>query len=398
MKVEGGIAGEFDFGDGVFNLHGKVRACIHVVGDLCAGAIGNVSRGRGGTGGAGACVELGPLSIGGGVQWQRVSEPFIWPFDGCKWSTFATKVRQSNVAHTSGAGPLTVTVRRGESPAVQLKGNGAAPFVRVSGPSGRLDSAAGTGFAHTPDGTIRIMRFENARAKLAVVGFQDAKPGTYTVEALPGSPAVVSVSETVDPPDAKATGAVTGRGTRRVLNYDVRRRQDQKVFFYEIGPGGTSNLIGAVAGGRGKLRFKPAPGRGRRRIAAQFQLAGIAAERKVIASFRPPSPLLPKPRRVTVRRSGTRLLVSWRRVPDAGRYEVAATMAGGLQRFTRTTRRRATVKGVPRYLSGRVTVRAVNRLQQSGPAPRRFRRSGRRPAAFRALPRCKVTRKKVRCR
>jgi hypothetical protein len=400
LSISGGVSAEVDFGEALFNVHGEVRACLHIIDDLCEGAVANVSRGRGGTGGAGACVQLGPLSIGGGIQWQRASDPFIWPFDGCKWSRFTAKVHGSAVHAAQAPGTYTVTVKKGEpSPAIQLDGVGGAPTIRVRGPGGQLfEAPAGKGFVRSPDNTIRILRFDGKSAKFAVVGFQNAQPGTYTVSTLPGSPAVAGIRQATNPPDAKVSGRVTGKGRFRTLSYKLRPRQGQKVTFQELQPGGEAKPIGTTARSRGRIRFRSGPGRGRRRVLAQFELSGIPAERKLVTTFKPQSPFLSKARRIRVRRSGNRLLVRWRPVSGAEHYEVAAALSGGRMKFARTRHARATVKGVPRWRSGRVTVRSVDQLRQSKVARSvHFKATGNRPSPFRPLQRCRVGARTIRC-
>lgn len=389
VTIEGGVAGEFDVTEGLFNLTGRVRACVADV--ACGGAIGAVSRGRGGTGGAGACVEVGPVQVGGGVQWQRVSAPFIWPLDGCKWSRFTAVVRGARAA---AAGGHVVHVRRGEpGRAIELRGEGGVPAVRVTGPGGlTLDSPAGAGLATSPDGAVRIMR--SPQTGLLVVGIESTRPGIYRIATLDGSPAVAAVAEASDLPDARVRASVSGRGALRVLRYDVGRRPEQRVTFYDVGRNGAAKAIGSIAGGgRGTLRFAPAPGAGMRRVEARFELAGLPAETRAVARFRPPSPRLATPRRVQVRRARTTLRVRWRPVAGAGRYELAVTTSSGPQRFLTTRRTSALVRGVPRAGAGRVTVRAVARLRTSAPARAGFRRLAARTSAFRPLPRCTARRR-----
>ena len=229
---------------GVFDIHGEVKACLYLADlDLCSGATGHVSRGRGGTGGGGACVDLGPVTVGGGVRWNDLSDPYIWPIDGCKWSPFRIQVRQSAVAArrkgkgpkasatqlvrgnvsravlareskvgVSQAGTYTIKVEKDKpSPVLRLDGVGTAPAIRVSGPGGVLEAPAGKGFVKTPDNKMRIMRYQGRLAKITSIGFQKADPGTYTVQVLPGSSPVVAVRQATDPPDAKVKGKVAGK-------------------------------------------------------------------------------------------------------------------------------------------------------------------------------------------
>ena len=113
--------------------------------------------------------------------------------------------------------------------------------------------------------------------------------------------------------------------------------------------------------------------RDRRRIEAQFELAGIGAETKTVAAFSPPSQHLGRPGRLTVRRSGTRLLVRWTGVAQAERYEVITTLAGGGQRITRTRRPSVTLSGVAASSAGEVRVSAVAPMRQSTSASASFR-------------------------
>jgi len=321
------------------------------------------------------------------------------PFDGCRWSEFedahvfdarsapaATRVR---AAQASGA--VVVTIRKGDrSRAIRLDGADGAPRVRVTAPGGRvLDSPEGPGTALTPD--IRILR--SAQLEATVVGLQDPWPGTYRIDPMPGSPAITEVSEANDPPPARVTARVRGRGARRTLVYDVLPRPNQRVTFVESGPGG-HRPIGTITGGRGTPAFSPAPGTGRRRIEAQFQLAGIGAETKTVATFTPPSTRLARPTHLTVRRRATRLLIAWTRVAGATRYEIVTTLTSGVQRITRTRHPNATISPVARASGGRVTVRAIAPLRQGRATAARLRASARRKSTrFGPLPRLKrVTR------
>jgi hypothetical protein len=404
VQLRGGMGGELDIDRERFNLHGSIEACL--IGEVCGRAVGNVSRAPGNLGGMGACISVSvfgeSISAGGGVRWNNLDDPYIWPIDGCKWSPFKIDVRGARAAQ---AGQHVIDVKEGAlSPVLKLYGEGGPPRVRVSGPGGqRLESVSDKNLDVSDGGKIRIIRFEgNQQAgPFTVVGLQNAAPGRYTVEPLPGSPTITKTARATDQPDAKVSGRVTGKGRRRVLQYEVRDRESQQVSFQEVEPGGSGSgrTIGVTSrGGKGKIRFTTAPGRSRRRIVAQFSLAGMNAERKTVASFRPPSLRLRKPRRVRVRRSGNRLIVNWRKVPGARRYEVAARLSGRRQVFGTTRRTRIVLKGVPRWLSGRVTVRAIDTMRQSAVAGRpRFRATRRRPSPFRPLLRCKVGSRTISC-
>ena len=93
---------------------------------------------------------------------------------------------------------------------IQLAGSTAAPEVRVTGPGGQsLQTPAGAGFAHA--GAIRILRSEQLR--VTAIGLQNARPGAYTIQPLPGSAPITSFGRASDPPDARVTATVRGTGT-----------------------------------------------------------------------------------------------------------------------------------------------------------------------------------------
>jgi hypothetical protein len=363
IQLIGRIDGEVNAANGRFSFVGRVRLCVADV--VCGGATAAVS-----SGGAGGCVELGPINIGGGVQWRRVTEPFLWPFDGCKWSRFIEpNVRGAGAAQTGG--PHVVEIERGDpSRAIELEGADGAPRVRVTGPGGEtLVGDPGPGITMNDD--IRIMRSE--RLKTTVVGLVDPRPGTWRIEPIEGSPAVSEITEAEDQPAAKVSARVRGKGDRRTLAYDIRERPNQRVTFIETAAG-AKRMIGTVAGGgRGSLRFSPAPGRGRRTIEAQFELAGMPAERLTLARFAPPSPRLERPARVRAKRRGKALVVRWSRVRGAERYEVVTNLRNGTQRLSKTRRTRVTLRRIRRSDGGRVRVRAMAELKQGKPRAARFR-------------------------
>ena len=257
IKIKGTTDGEFNLETGRFNLHGEVESCIAdipLLGDLCWGSTAHVS-----SAGAGGCIELALVSVGGGVRFSPF-EIFLWPLDGCKWSVY----REENVAGLKAAqagGRYTVRTEAGDaSRAVELRGADGAPRVRVTTADGKtVESSAGPGFT-TADG-VRIMRSE--RLKLTVVGLVKPAAGEHAIELLSDSPALAGVREAEDQPAARAKGKVSGRGSRRTFTYDVLRRADQRVRFFEVGPDG-SREIGSTAGGRaasGSHR-RPAAARG----------------------------------------------------------------------------------------------------------------------------------------
>lgn len=379
LSLGGGVNGEFNFASGRFNLGGGVHVCLDVgFDDVCAGASAVIS-----SRGIGACIEAG-IHVGAGVIYSPY-EFFLWPLDGCRWSIFQEKnVRGARVS----AAMQTISVEKGDpSRVIELRGSDGAPLVKVTGPDGQaLDSPADGGLVQR--GSLRIIR--SVPYKLTAIGLQDPKPGVYRIEPLSGSPAVTMVREAADQAAAKATVRVLGTETHRALAYDIRPRAAQRVTFTEVMASGLRRTIGTVSGGgRGKLRFSPTPGRGQRRIEAQFELAGLPAETLTVARFRPPSPALSRPARLRVARAGTSLRVTWAPVPGAAHYELVTSGSSGPQRIVRPRRPGATLKGVTRSTGGRVSVRATDRLRVGPPVSARFRATSPRQNRLGPLPRCR---------
>jgi hypothetical protein len=397
IQIDGGVSGAMNFRDKTLNLHAEAEACLLLIGKICAGAAVNVSRAPDDGGGAGGCIDIAGFHIGGGVLWKG-TKIVVWPFDGCKWSRFAVDVKPSLAS--AAAASRTIVVKRGApNPALKLFGKGAAPLVRVTGPGGQSLNSTDKGFDYSPGGHIRILRYQGNGVDFTVVGLEKAKPGTYTVTTLPGSVPFTEIDSATDPPDAKVTAKVTGTGSRRMLSYDIRNRPDQTVTFSDVNTGGAAKAIGTIhGGGKGTLRFTPAPGRGRRSIVAQFTLAGMPAERLTVAHYRPPSPQLPTPTHVRAVRHRTRLLISWRRVAGATRYDIVITDRGtGYQRLVATRGDSVVVTHIPLSVGGRVTVRATAGYRLSLAAGVSVRRLASPKNSFAQLGKCKLRKRKISC-
>jgi hypothetical protein len=383
ISMEGSLDGAFKASTGQFRLGGHVRGCI--IGVICRGATGVIS-----SHGVGACLEVGPVNIGGGVVY-RPFEIKVWLLDGCKWSRFdEISLRASDASATR-----VVRIAPGSpSRMIQLTGSTGAPQVKVTGPGGQaLQSSATSGFVNK--GAIRILRSD--QLKLTAVGLQNPHPGVYRIEPLPGSSSIKSFGEASDPPDAQVTASVQGTGARRTLVYHIRRRPDQRVTFSEVGGGSTATIGTVNGGGRGQLLFSPAPGTGVRHVIAQFELAGLPAESLTVARFSPPSPNLASPRGLVLRRRGNTLQVRWSGVPGATAYDIVVTPTDGVVQMEQSRTLDTTIRPIARFSSGVVSVRAVASLRNGGATVAHFSAIARRPTSFGPLAHCRGTAKLV-CR
>ena len=217
---------------------------------------------------------------------------------------------------------------------------------------------------------------------MTVVGLVHPVPGTYTIEFLPGSPAVKTVSQASDQPPARVSASVHGSGARRMLSYSVASRREQRVTFVEQARGG-SRIIGTInGGGHGRLGFSPVPGVDHRTVIAQFELAGLPAESVKVASFTPVSPRLTNVTGLKLVRHGLSLAVSWRSVPGATGYDLVARLSSSGERLVRTRGHSISLHGVARYDSGPISVRAIAVLRQGRTVTqRRLPQAERRPGS-----------------
>jgi hypothetical protein len=274
-------------------------------------------------------------------------------------------------------------------------------MIRVTGPSGTLDSTD-KGLDYTADGAIRIIRYQENGTTITSIGLQDAKPGSYRVETLPGSAPITQMATAEDNADAKVTARVTGTGSKRTLNYDVGARDGQNVTFYDVTGGGAGKALKTIkGGGKGDVSWSPAPGRVGREVVARFELDGMPAEDKVVARFKPPAPFLGKPARLAVKRGGKKkstLLVSWKKVKDATVYEVSVALADGTVLTKRTKSTKLTLTRILRSDSGQVAVVALAPMRHGKSAAKSFKRAEKEKTKFGDLKDCNVKKKKVSCR
>ncbi len=287
---------------------------------ICGGGLAIV-----GSEGVVACLNLAGLHPGFGLHPNLKVE--VWIIDGCKPSHFWVRdLRQTNGVAAGRAASFEVTP--GETVKnLTIAGIGGAPKVVVQGPGGARLTLDGDGFERS--GTLAGVRGDSFEA--TYIGVDHGTPGRYTITPLPGSVPLGKLMETRPGYDTSFTGTVTGSGPKLTLSYDARKEGGgQDVTFYEEGPN-VFHPIGSSTGGRGTIRFAPSPGpAGPRTIVAHATVDGVPIQDQTIARFtfvgtRPAA----RPARVTVRRVGGTLLVTWTPSPDAIRYGILVHRAGG---------------------------------------------------------------------
>ena len=361
MTINVGVDGEMWLTKGIFDFHGFGEVCIAGLACLLRADAWVTSTGFV------ACGEiLGELHPGAGYRWGD-TWPTVWLVDGCKPSNYWPQ-RPANaivLGPYSAQATRTFTVQRGErTKNVRLEGLGGAPRIEVRGPAGELVSTASGDFASGR--TIRVLR-QNA-GKVTWIGVANAAPGRYTVKTLPGSAGIARLASTRNE-DEHVRAKVIRAGGKRMLRYDVARVPGRRVTFFESGKS-LYRPLGSVTGGRGRLRLAPVGAGGQRQIVARVQLDGAPAPDRVVARYRVASPpRLVRPRALRMRRSGSSVAASWRRVSGAAGYAVVLRLSGGAQRVVRVPWQRTAVRlrGISLTEAGAISVRAVGLLGGWGP-------------------------------
>ncbi len=355
----GGLGAQFNARTRLFEADINASICLRGVKIACAGGLGVVS-----SKGIVACLKFGPLHPGVGLGTNLRYE--VWLFDGCKPSHYWVR----NIA-AAAVGDVSFTVAPGETVKnLRLEGRGGAPKVLVTGPGGETLSLGEDGL--TRNGVLVGLRSDQFGATFIGVG--NGKPGRYTITALPGSVPLGPLSETRPGYDTNFSGSVTGHGGDLTLHYDARKRGGgQKVTFYEDGKN-VSHALGSSSGGKGTLHFTPAVGAGgTRTIVARATVDGTPIPSQVIARFHfAGTGRTGTPHKLTVRRSGTALIINWSPVAAAVRYGVVVNYSGGTQKQVTVSARRHSLRvaAFPFTEGGQVSVSALGPLGDWGRAAR----------------------------
>ena len=181
--------------------------------------------------------------------------------------------------------------------------------------------------------------------------------------------AATAAAEGRPKPGVKAS--VRGEGRERTLRFRTPKVAGQRVTFAEESQR-VYREIGTTSKARGTLRFRPAPGPGgRRRIVAIVEQGGIPYAKLTVARYRAPSMRRPgRPRRVGLKRRGSKLLVGWSRVKGARGYRVRVALPRDGRRllfFPPPKRRGLRIRGLERSDLARVRVAALGPDLRPGP-------------------------------
>ena len=234
-----------------------------------------------------------------------------------------------------------------------------------------LTDPAGTVVTPAPatDATAPVIAAADPASPVTLVGLRKPKPGTWTIQAAAGSPAIASIGQgrALSPP--KITARPGGKGRARTLRYTVSGPPGTTVTFAEVAAGG-EHPIGTATRPSGTLRFTPSGGRGgKRAIVADIAVNGVGFARRTVGSYVAPSPRRPgKPRgRVSITRRGTSVTVRFGRSTGATGYAVTLTSSDRTKRLRILAARTRSIRFTNVHAGTRLSVR----VQGVGPDGRR---------------------------
>jgi hypothetical protein len=314
-------------------------------------------------------VDLGVWDgiLGWGVQSQPNNKPpkvgvLAGSCDVDAWHTAPASAAQAG-------GDPVVRVGSGLPAAViGVEGEGAPPHVALDGPGGKSIPAPASASGIVRGKGYMLIHSTADNTTYVIVG----KPavGEWKVQPQPGSAPIAQVQSADALPAPSVTARVERvRGGKQRLRYTVKRIPGQVVRFREVA-GDVAKALGTARGARGSITFTPAFGKGgTRKIVALVEQRGNPRTQLDVARFTAPAPrTLAAPKRVTLRRKGERLTVTWKPVTGAVRYVTEVATGDGRSLMFETKARRVVVKRMFGDAKSTVKVRAVRTDEKLGRA------------------------------
>ena len=357
LELSGSIDGWVD-GLSAFNVEGSIDACLDVWGPNPCGNAKVLLSSKGIAG----CVGVYGYYVGAGAIWGL--PPDFDAFTGCDLAPY----REIKPSSLRAAAELVRTRLPAGLPSAawEVRAKGGPVGVTLTGPGGQAITVS----RETPfvqQGNLYAQLREDGTTFVLV---NKPAAGVWTLSD-DGVARVVNVREARGLPAVQVDAAVGGRGRARVLRWRLRPIKGQRVTFAEVGTD-VRNAIVSTSSRRGSVRFRPADGpAGRREIVAIVEQDGQPRTTQTVGSYRAPGRLRPgKPRRLRVRRSGSRLVVSWVPNPSGFRHALYFQLGDGrrLVQVVPASRRAYTLKGVPRSASAKVKAYALSAVDAKGPA------------------------------
>lgn len=310
-----------------FSAKGSASVCLGTLGCL-GGEIAFSSKGMA------ACAKTSVVNFGAGYEWgpSVLWTPAIlldidFMFSGCSVADYEVERPPAGLRRAQIGATRPVTIEKGlPSAVVGVTGTGAAPNVALISPTGERFQLPAAG---QPLKTPGAIGFQVSDKNTTFFAIKKPVGGAWKVESLDATP-IASVGHAQGLPDPKIVARVQGTARRRVLKYSITPLRGQRVRFEERSKN-AAGVVGTPRAAKGTLRFSPASGpAGRRDIVAVVESFGKPRGEYKVASYVAPPPAKPLlPKRLQVKRAGTRLLISW--APQAGlsRYQLAVKLTDG---------------------------------------------------------------------
>lgn len=303
----------------------------------------------------------------------------------------------------------TVTISK-STPAIALKvrGNGAAPKVKVTGPDGSVAQSDPGAPSAKSEGKWFVA--ENDTDNSTSVLLINPAAGDWSVQPLEGSTTqIVTVETSAYEGTPQIIGGVgNAPGGRKVVNvgFDLppgtslaieeTGKDVQQTIGSPVKPGACDERVrSSPVGGSvscASLRFTPAPGAGgERKILAIVTRDGLELSRQVIATYQAKAWAKPgRPAKVGITRKGANVNVSWTESRGAATYAVTIQGSDGTsQTFSLAAKCRAVrIQGLGSDVRLKATVVGVRSDQTTGPKGRATLPAGK-PATKGGIPRAK---------
>jgi len=308
------------------------------------------------------CAGPAGLRVGFGRAWGASLQGFSGVCDVGPFRTAATARAAQGGVHRFTVGaerPLTV---------LAAKGRGAPPKVVVAGPGGvKVQTPAGPQALSTKD----VIVVQDDGADTTFVVLRRPAAGDWSISTVDGSSVLAGVRLARGLPPLRLTAKVSGRGSRRVLDWKATGLGGQRLQFVERS-GRAAALLTTTRKSSGRLRFTPDPALGANRTIQAVSFNGATPRStQTAARYRVAAPR--RPRRTTGLKLRKRVL-TWRAQPGITRYELALTRPDGTQTSHVARRARLPLAGLPKKGTLRVAIVAVNGQGRTGPiATARFK-------------------------
>jgi hypothetical protein len=364
FKAEAGVDGWFY--DKAFNIEGFAEVCAGVCID---GRLVFSSKGFAGC--AHAAISIGAGITWGSDLWLGLVNPILLlrNFDpmpiGCDVGDYRAQAASARAAQSGGERSVTFAAGL-PAGIVGVIGRDGPPHVALVGPDGtRLEPLPGA-----PVNTPKAFAFQSVEKRLTWFAVKKPAAGTWKLVPAADSTPITELRTAEGLPQPKvAVHLRRGKGGTRVLDYKITPLAGQTVAFAEQGKGHLGAQIADVSSRtKGSVAFTPTAGPGGpRTIVAQVAQRGMPRKTLVVARFVAPAPPRPARPRLHVKRSGTRLVVTWKKDAASRRFTVATQLSDGRVLMSATKQPRATIPAVARSTSATITVRGEDQRGVLGP-------------------------------